>query len=201
MNYTVTDAYFNDNNLLRLQDRQAAQAYAAEFEEMFGQSRFGELSPSGERPPGAPTSGGIEVYFAPDDGVAARVVELIDDARTSVAFLAFSFTSDDIAQAMARRAEAGVVVRGVMDADQAENLGSRYDEMRRAGVDVRLDGNPDRMHHKVIIIDGQLVVTGSYNFTRSAETQNDENLVVLHDPDAAAAYQGEFERVFDLALP
>jgi len=202
MNYTVNDAYFNDNNLVRLIDAGAASAYRDEFEEMFGEARFGELSlagPSAQRlaQPGA----AVEVYFAPEDGVSQRVVALIGEARAEVTFLAFSLTSDDIVTALAGKAAEGVPVRGVMDAGQARSLGSRFEELRQAGVDVRLDGNPDRMHHKVIVIDGQTVLTGSYNFSRSAETQNDENLVVLHDEAVAAKFLEEFERVFSLASP
>jgi phosphatidylserine/phosphatidylglycerophosphate/cardiolipin synthase-like enzyme len=202
MNYTVNDAYFNDNNLIRLRDSAAAQAYAAEFDEMFSQSRFGALSAPSVETQRLDLSGGpLEVYFAPEDGVAPRVVELIESAQQSVAFLAFALTSEEIAAALGAKAAEGVEVRGVMDAGQSGNLGSRYRELLEAGVEVRLDGNPDRMHHKVIVIDGMLVITGSYNFSRSAETQNDENLIVLHDAAAAAAYRVEFERVFSLASP
>ena len=202
MNYTVNDAYFNDNNLIRLRDSAAAQAYAAEFDEMFNQSRFGALSAPSVETQGLDLPGGsLEVYFAPEDGVAPRVVELIEDAQQSVAFLAFALTSEEIAGALEGKVAEGLEVRGVMDAGQSGNLGSRYLELLEAGVEVRLDGNPDRMHHKVIVIDGVLVITGSYNFSRSAETQNDENLIVLHDSAAAAAYLQEFERVFALAAP
>jgi len=133
--------------------------------------------------------------------VARRVVRLIEDADQSIAFLAFALTSEEIAGALEMKSAAGVEVRGVLDAGQVANLGSRFEELLDAGVDVRLDGNPDRMHHKVIVIDGQIVITGSYNFSRSAETQNDENLIVLHDAAAAQAYLQEFERVFSLAAP
>jgi phosphatidylserine/phosphatidylglycerophosphate/cardiolipin synthase-like enzyme len=202
MNYTVHDAYFNDNNLIRLRDPAAAQAYAAEFDEMFRQSRFGALSvPSVERYGVGEPRGALEVYFAPEDGVAQRVVKLIEDAHQDIAFLAFTLTSEEIARALETRSAAGVEVRGVLDAGQVANLGSRFEELQDAGVDVRLDGNPDRMHHKVIVIDGRIVITGSYNFSRSAETQNDENLIVLHDAAAAQAYLQEFERVFSLATP
>jgi phosphatidylserine/phosphatidylglycerophosphate/cardiolipin synthase-like enzyme len=201
MNYTVNDAYFNDNNLVRLRQAAAARAYAAEFDEMFRQTRFGALSaPAAEAPLRSP-NGPLEVYFAPEDGAAQRVVDLIEEAQESVAFLAFALTSKEIAAALERRAAAGVEVRGVMDDGQSRGMGSRYPEMRAAGVDVRLDGNPDRMHHKVIVIDGRLVITGSYNFSHSAETQNDENLIVLHDAAVAASFLEEFERVFGLATP
>jgi phosphatidylserine/phosphatidylglycerophosphate/cardiolipin synthase-like enzyme len=66
---------------------------------------------------------------------------------------------------------------------------------------VRRDGNPGLLHHKVIIIDEQIVITGSYNFTNSAETRNDENLIVLYDPFFASQFIAEFQRVFALATP
>ena len=202
MNYTVNDAYYNDNNLIRLLSAAAAQAYAAEFSEMFDQASFGALSAAGEqKQPVALPAGPIEIYFSPDDGAARRIVELIVGAEEQVAFLAFALTSEAIAGALEQRAAGGVEVRGVMDAGQAHSAGSRHEELRQAGVEVRLDGNPDRMHHKVIVIDGRTVITGSYNFSRSAETQNDENVVILHDPEAAARFLEEFERVFALATP
>jgi len=202
MNYTVNDAYYNDNNLIRLLSASAAQAYAAEFSEMFDQASFGALSAVGEeRQPEALSAGPIEIYFSPEDGAARRIVELIDGADGRVAFLAFALTSEAIAASLEQRLAGGVEVRGVMDAGQATSAGSRYEELRRAGVEVRLDGNPDRMHHKVIVIDGLTVITGSYNFSRSAEEFNDENVVILHDPEVAARYLEEFERVFALATP
>jgi phosphatidylserine/phosphatidylglycerophosphate/cardiolipin synthase-like enzyme len=202
MNYTVNDAYYNDNNLIRLLSASAARAYAAEFSEMFDQAGFGALSPAGdERQPDALPAGPIEIYFSPEDGAGRRIVELIEGAEGRVAFLAFTLTSDSIAAALEQRLGGGVEVRGVMDAGQVNSAGSRYEELRQAGIEVRLDGNPDRMHHKVIVIDARTVITGSYNFSRSAEQFNDENVVILHDPNVAARYLEEFERVFALAAP
>src|SRR3972149_2667794 len=145
MNYTVNDAYFNDNNLIRLRDSAAAQAYAAEFDEMFNQSRFGALSAPSVETQGLDLPGGtLEVYFAPEDGVAPRVVELIEDAQQSVAFLAFALTSEEIAGALGAKAAQGVEVRGVMDAGQSGNLGSRYLELLEAGGEGRRAGGPGR---------------------------------------------------------
>jgi len=86
----------------------------------------------------------------------------------------------------------------VMEASQnASNQGSEYERLNQdQNIEVRLDANPHNLHHKVIVIDGRTVITGSYNFSRSAETRNDENVVVLHDADVAASYLEEFERVF-----
>jgi phosphatidylserine/phosphatidylglycerophosphate/cardiolipin synthase-like enzyme len=129
-------------------------------------------------------------------------VELISSARQSIHFLAYSFTSDDLAEAILERAHAGVAVSGVMDAQQARsNTGGEYQRFTDAGLDVRLDGNPNNMHDKVIIIDGNIVVTGSYNFSANAERKNDENVLVIHNPEIAAQFLEEFYRLFDAASP
>jgi phosphatidylserine/phosphatidylglycerophosphate/cardiolipin synthase-like enzyme len=197
MNYTVRDAYFNDNNLLRLVSPQLAQTYQREFDEMFLDEAFGPFSPAGQgRQLTLEDGTRLEVYFAPDDRPLGRLVELVDSAGEQIDFLAFSLTSAELAQALIERAAGGVHVRGVLETDQAANLGSQWEVLREAGLDVHQDGNPDNMHHKVIVIDASIVVTGSYNFSRSAETQNDENLVVLYDRATAARYLEEFERIY-----
>jgi phosphatidylserine/phosphatidylglycerophosphate/cardiolipin synthase-like enzyme len=116
--------------------------------------------------------------------------------------MAYSFTSDDIGNAIIFQAQNGLIVSGVMDEGQvASNEGTEYDLFRQAGLDVRLDGSEGMMHHKVIIIDEKIVITGSYNFTNSAETRNDENVVIIFSPEAAAQYMAEFQRVFGMAKP
>jgi len=142
------------------------------------------------------------VYFSPDDGVLHHILELVNGAQQSVYFMAYSFTSDELAQALLERAAAGIEVKGVFEADQyLSNIGTEFDPLSAAGLDIRLDGNPDHMHHKVIIIDEQIVITGSYNFSANAEDRNDENLLVIHDPALAHLYLVEFQRVFALATP
>ena len=101
-----------------------------------------------------------------------------------------------------RADEAHVRVRGVMDADQASsNIGSELVAFRSAGLDVRLDGNPGQMHEKVLIIDEEVVVMGSYNFSRSANESNDENLLVIHSRLIARQFVEEFARVYAVAAP
>ena len=87
-----------------------------------------------------------------------------------------------------------------MERSQVEsNTGSDYDRFRSAGITVRLDANPNQMHDKVMIIDGQIVVSGSFNYTYSAERYNDENLLVLYNQQIAEQYLAEFERIFNQA--
>jgi phosphatidylserine/phosphatidylglycerophosphate/cardiolipin synthase-like enzyme len=89
-----------------------------------------------------------------------------------------------------------------MDASQVNsNPGTEFERLQTAGVDVRLDGNPDKLHHKVLLIDQEIVITGSYNFSASAENNNDENTLVIHSTPLARRFLAEFQRVFDLARP
>jgi phosphatidylserine/phosphatidylglycerophosphate/cardiolipin synthase-like enzyme len=197
MNFTVNGAYFNDNNLLRLRSSKLAQNYIVEFEEMFVDKRFGPGSPANTPFPSLMQDGvTVEVFFSPDDGAQKRIVELLKTARQSIRFMAFSFTADELAAAIIERARSGVKVQGVMESRQVEtNIGGDFENFVNAGLDVRLDGNSRSMHHKVIIIDGKLVITGSYNFSYSAETRNDENVLILHGEDIASLYLQEFERI------
>lgn len=197
MNFTTTDGYLNNNNLVRMQSNQLALDYTVEFEEMFRSDLFG---PDGRSDTPEPDfeigSSRVEVYFSPEDGTERRLVELVDGAQHSIYFLAFSFTSDPLSQAMLDRAASGVVVSGVFEETQVDsNLGSEYERLSEKGLDVRLDGNPRNMHHKVLIIDEKVVIFGSYNFSKSAETRNDENTLILHDEAAAKQFVSEFERI------
>ncbi len=197
MNLSTSDTYRNNNNMLRIESAELARSFRDEFDEMFVNDMFGDESPRGW--PAAPLHFGtasLEVHFAPDDAPAARIVEVIGQARESIRFMAFSLTSEAIAEALVVQARRGVQVSGVMEESQVRsNTNGKYEALRASGIDVRLDGNPRNMHHKVIIVDDAWVITGSYNFSYNAENINDENLLIIHDPDLAQRYVEEFDRI------
>lgn len=202
MNYTAGSAYRDNNNLVCIRSTAVAEDYQREFDEMFIEDRFGPDSrPDTPRPRLTLDGTPVEVYFSPDDGAAARILQLIQQAQRSIHVLAFSFTSDEIGEAMRQQA-IFVNFYGVMDSGQVtSNTGSEYDVFRAMGMDMRLDGDDGLMHHKVIILDQRIVIFGSYNFTASAETRNDENLVIIDNPAVAAAFLSEFWRVYAQATP
>ncbi len=203
MNFTDSGAYADNNSLLHIRSAELAAVYEAEFSQMFLDDHFGATKQALQSAGGLSIDGTtVSAYFSPEDHVGDALVQLLTGAQTSIYFLAYSFTSDPLGETIRQRAAGGVKVAGVMDADQAKsNLGTEYDAFRADGLAVRLDGNPDQMHEKMMIIDGQTVVVGSYNFTRSADTSNDENLLVIRDPQIAAQCTLEFARVFDQATP
>ena len=143
----------------------------------------------------------VENYFSPEDEVAEKIVALLRDAQRRIEFMAFSFTRDDMGDAILERAQAGVEVRGVFENTGSQTRFSEYGRLREAGLDVRRDGNPFLMHHKVIIIDGRIVIFGSYNFSINADEDNDENVLIVDDDGFAAAFVSEFQKVYQQAEP
>jgi phosphatidylserine/phosphatidylglycerophosphate/cardiolipin synthase-like enzyme len=203
MNFTASGVYKDNNNLLRIRSSQVAEDYINEFNEMFTENLFGPDKGIATPFPSITIEGTImEVYFSPEDGVAAQLLNLLQEAKERIYFMAYSFTANDLGAAIIQKAAEGVTVSGVMDNGQVNsNQGTEYDPFMQAGLDVRRDGNTGLMHHKVIIIDREIVITGSYNFSASAETTNDENVVIIRNPAVAAEFLAEFNRVYDQAQP
>jgi len=202
MNFTISGAYFDNNAIIRIRSADLAASYEQEFAEMYVDDRFGAEPGRGTPNPVAVVDGTpVEVYFSPDDGVESVLLDLVDSARDSLDFLAFSFTSDPLGEAVRRADQAGLRVRGVLDEDQgASNIGTELTLFRSRGLDVRLDGNPGQMHEKVLIIDDAIVVLGSYNFSRNANESNDENVLIIRNRTIAAGFAREFERIYGLAV-
>lgn len=136
--------------------------------------------------------------------VTAHLVRAIDAARTSIDLANFSFTSEDLRDALLRAKEKGVKIRVVFDADQYRFLPEMH-WFAEQGLDVLLssgkDGEKGVMHNKFAVFDGALVEAGSFNWTRNAEKNNYENAMFLDAPDDVAAYQAYFNRIRDQAWP
>ncbi len=201
MNYTYSGAYEDNNQLFRIRSVEMAENYTKEFDEMFVDDKFGEdVVPETPNPEVSIDSIRMEVFFSPDDGVANRILEILNEAQESIYFMAFSFTTDEFGEAIRAQAENGLTVAGVMEEEQVKsNIGTEYDPFKQAGLDVFIDGNDGQMHHKTMIVDGKIVITGSYNFSLSAETRNDENLIILYNEQIADFFMQEFQRMYQQA--
>lgn len=197
MNFTTSGTYEDNNNLVRIHSSEMAEDYTVEFEEMFERDFFGADAIAKTPNPHLTIDGTmLEVYFSPDDKVAARIVELLRGAQHSITFMAFSFTASDFGKIISQKAKQGLEIHGVMEQEQVKsNKGTQYSYFEKASLPVYIDGNDGQMHHKVFIIDNEIVITGSYNFSFSAETKNDENVVIFFDRQIAAEYLSEFARV------
>jgi phosphatidylserine/phosphatidylglycerophosphate/cardiolipin synthase-like enzyme len=152
------------------------------------------------RPPTLESKGTVQVAFTPWDDAEGVVVDAIRRARTDIRVQAFSFTSRALATALISARRRGVDVKVIADAHQSSaGESSRLAVLARAGIAVLLDSAYQSAHSKVMVIDAggtePTVVTGSYNWTYSAQYRNAENVLVLRgNPELARAYESNWER-------
>ena len=194
-NPTNNDAHKNNNNLIMINSDYIAENYEDEFQELWrGIFKKGtavkdpEITLSGIK---------IENYFCPDDHCIQQVVEELKTAEESIYFMAFSFTSEEIADVLLIKNLDEIPVKGVMETRQISEY-SQFERLKNNGVEVIKDLNPHNMHHKVFIIDGQTVITGSFNPTNGGDKRNDENMLIIHDEEIAQRFIREFQMLFNV---
>ena len=130
----------------------------------------------------------VDVFFSPKGGCTEAVIAELVKAKKTVLVQAYSFTSAPIAQALVAAHKRGVVVQVVLDKSQRTEKYSSTDFVAHAGIPTYIDAKHAIAHNKVIIVDAAVVLTGSFNFTKAAESSNAENLLVLRDPKLAERY-------------
>lgn len=195
-NFSENDTYRNNNNVLAIAAPQIVANYQVVFDSMFKRAEFSQ-APRVPYPEFDVEGTSIENYFSPDGNTAEHILSILENAQHSIYFAAFAFTRDDFAQALVERAQAGVTVRGVFETRQVDAGSSgAYERLDRAGLPVLLDGNRYTMHHKFFVVDEQIVVTGSYNFSNAAEENNNENVLIIHSREIAGQYAQEFTKVW-----
>lgn len=195
-NFTINGARKNDNNALILESPQIAACYQSKFQEYWS-GKFGRRADQ-KTFGGKVLIGGtmpVKVAFSPSDGVRKLLLDELSDAKKSVRLMAFSFTAKELAEALSKLAMRGVTVQCLFDNGQAAGKFSQDEYLKGSGVQIRLAPNRSgKMHHKVIIIDDETVITGSYNFSKNAEVSNDENILILKNKEIAREFNREFRR-------
>lgn len=145
-------------------------------------------------PPPVPAADAVwEVCFTPGGHCAKMIVTAIAEARRSISVQAYSFTSKPIARALAAAHERGVRVTVILDRSSLREHHAAADLLVRSGVPVFVDAAHVLAHNKVMVIDNETVITGSFNFTYAAQRDNAENLLILHDPALASRYQDNWK--------
>jgi len=133
------------------------------------------------------------VYFSPKGGCTDAIIKELDNAKISILVQAYSFTSAPIAKALLIALKRGVKVEVILDKSQRTEKYSSADFLVNSGIPTKIDGAHAIAHNKVMIIDGENVITGSFNFTRAAEEKNAENLLVIRDKALAQKYTKNWE--------
>jgi len=210
-NWTFNNLFQDFNNMVIIQDQSLARAYEVEFEEMWGSngaqpnsgnSKFGpdksnntphEFLINGDR---------VELYFSPSDGTTSAIGTSIGSTNEEMNFALLVLTNNDLSAAIiAANNTFGVGVNGIIE--QENTSGSDFQDLLNAGVNVHShQGVQHQLHHKYAIIDegttsDPMVITGSHNWSASAENENDENTLFIHSDEVANQFYQEFVRRMD----
>jgi phosphatidylserine/phosphatidylglycerophosphate/cardiolipin synthase-like enzyme len=129
-----------------------------------------------------------EVYFSPHGGATEAVIRELNKAKTSVLVQAYSFTSAPIAKALLNAHKRGVKIDVILDKSQETQRYSTATFLYNQGIPVKIDAQHAIAHNMVMIIDGEIVITGSFNFTKAAEENNAENFLVIRDKKLTERY-------------
>jgi phosphatidylserine/phosphatidylglycerophosphate/cardiolipin synthase-like enzyme len=143
----------------------------------------------------------LVVYcFSPGGDCDQVLIGQIDSAKTKIHVLIYSFTLDNVRDALIAAHNRGVDVKVVMEQQNVNAAGSEYYALKNAGVSVRWDSNSALMHDKFTVIDGHIIMTGSYNWTQSSTDSNNENLAVIDSTSWASAYETVFQAVYSSSV-
>lgn len=129
-----------------------------------------------------------QVYFSPNGECTDAIIRELKRAQITVLVQAYSFTSAPIAKALLDAHKRGVKVEVVLDKSQRTQSYSSATFLYNVGIPTKIDAQHTIAHNKVMIIDGETVITGSFNFTKAAEKSNAENLLIIHDKELASIY-------------
>lgn len=138
----------------------------------------------------------VEACFTPGDDCWQRIARLLKTARSAIDICVFTITDDRVTSQILEAHRRGVAVRVISDNDKAHDAGSDTERIARAGIPVRVDGKPNHMHHKFAIFDRSRLLTGSYNWTRSASEYNEENFLITDDKRLVRPFETEFNRLW-----
>jgi len=144
-----------------------------------------------------PAGASFDLGFSPGGSSLAVVLKAVESAKVSILVAAYEFTSREIADALVAAADKGVKVQVVADFKASHDRASVLDRLRRANIPVRLDRRYAIHHHKFMVVDGETLETGSFNYTEAAVKHNAENALVLwHVAPLAQAYTKEWNRLW-----
>lgn len=136
----------------------------------------------------------VRACFSPEGHCTDKIVTAINAAQSSIFVMAFSFTSPEIAGALVEAHKRGVEVKVLIDKSQLKEKYSQLPFLVKKGIPTFIDSATGIAHNKVILLDKHLTLTGSFNFTRAAESKNAENVLLIDDPSLAQLYQDNWER-------
>lgn len=183
---------FNSNAIIIINSEKIANFYSREFEQMYeGYFHKAKLKIKNKTETIDDTD--FQVYFSPKDKGVSAIIPLIDNAKKYVYIPAFLITQKQLAQSLINASDRGVSVKIILDATNTHTSSSKMKLFRQHGIQVKTENFAGKLHSKSIIIDDLYTVIGSMNFSRSGEGANDENLLIIKNPEIAQFYKTFFQ--------
>jgi phosphatidylserine/phosphatidylglycerophosphate/cardiolipin synthase-like enzyme len=198
-NPTENGFYHNNNNILKFKSEKLAKNYLNEFNQLksgvFGENKLSVLEYNKIRMNYKGNEYVISNYFCPQDSCANKILEELNKAEKEILFSTFVITEDSIENVLELKALENVTVKGVIESRMWNTKGSRAAELKEA-LNIKRDSNPKTMHHKFFVIDEKIVITGSMNPSKSGNTYNDENILIIENEALARQFKQEFEAIW-----
>lgn len=162
---------------------------------------IGSITPADSINPNQTVAGQITVCFTPNKVCQQQLVARIHSAKKRILVQAYSFTDPDVSTALVNMHESGVDVRIILDKSNKGAPYTRRGQVVAAGIPTRIDSPPGIAHSKIILIDDELVITGSYNFSRGAYKSNTENILAIQSAPLLLGYVVNFNNRWKISTP
>lgn len=140
-------------------------------------------------------------FFSPGEACRTTIINQLNSATTSIKICVFTISDDTITNSIITAHKKGVDVQIVTDNDKMTDLGSDIKRIAREGISIKTDSTPNHMHHKFMVVDETSLITGSYNWTRSAAKYNQENILVTKEAGLVRSYLKEFSKLWKVMHP
>lgn len=179
---------YNSNSIIVIDSEKIALYYKQEFEQMYNKKfHNSKISIPNKK------ENQIQIFFSPQDkAITNGVLPLIKKSKQYIYIPAFVITEKRITNELINAKNRGVDVKIIADALNASTKHSKHKELRSAGIQVKAENYAGKMHSKTMIIDDEYLIIGSMNFSNSGENRNDENMVIIQEPEAAKFYKRFF---------
>jgi phosphatidylserine/phosphatidylglycerophosphate/cardiolipin synthase-like enzyme len=200
-NFTTTGTSTNLNHIVIVNDDRIARIYTREFREI-SQGHFGKLNEGHDKAPDDVDVSNlpIRILFAPDHNPEMEIMKQMAKARKRIDFAIFTFAeSSGIDDQMIMMKKAGIPIRGALDGRQANQKWAATRPVKNAGAELFLVSAQNglrKLHHKLMVIDKQVVIAGSFNYTGPANRLNDENIIIIGDLESTNQQSVKVQRKF-----
>ncbi len=183
---------YDVNDVAIINSPEIAKLYEAEFEQLLN-GKFHSAKIKHNLPNKFILgSSEIEVYFSPQDKSSKRIIELINNAKNYIYAPTFLITHKDITDALIKAKKRNIDVKIIIDANSVNTRNTKHKLLRENGVLLKAENYAGKLHSKTIIIDDEYLIIGSMNFSNSGDNKNDENMLVIKNPNFAKNYKQFF---------